>query len=71
MSGGLNLARAGEAIGNAKRTMSPTRFRWFVVFLLFAITTVNYIDRAAMAALALSSMIIVLLFHHSDKEAHP
>lgn len=51
--------------------MSPTRFRWFVVFLLFAITTVDYIDRSAMAALALSSMIIVLLFHHSDKEAHP
>lgn len=26
-----------------------TRFRWFVVFLLFAITAVNYIDRAAIA----------------------
>lgn len=29
--------------------MTPTRFRWFVVFLLFAITTVNYIDRAAIS----------------------
>ena len=29
--------------------MSRTRFRWFVVFLLFAITAVNYIDRAAIA----------------------
>ena len=29
--------------------MSRTRFRWFVVFLLFAITIVNYIDRAAIA----------------------
>lgn len=29
--------------------MSRTRFRWFVVFLLFAITVVNYIDRAAIA----------------------
>ena len=30
--------------------MTPSRFRWFVVFLLFAITVVNYIDRAAIAA---------------------
>src|SRR4029453_8701016 len=29
--------------------MTPTRFRWFVVFLLFAITIVNYIDRAAIS----------------------
>lgn len=29
--------------------MTPTRFRWFVVFLLFAITAVNYIDRAAIS----------------------
>lgn len=29
--------------------MTPTRFRWFVVFLLFAITVVNYIDRAAIS----------------------
>lgn len=29
--------------------MHPTRFRWFVVFLLFAITIVNYIDRAAIS----------------------
>ena len=29
--------------------MTPTRFRWFIVFLLFAITTVNYIDRAAIS----------------------
>ena len=26
-----------------------TRFRWFVVFLLFSITAVNYVDRAAIA----------------------
>jgi MFS transporter, ACS family, hexuronate transporter len=30
-------------------TMTPTRFRWLVVFLLFAITIVNYIDRAAIS----------------------
>jgi MFS family permease len=29
--------------------MTPSRFRWFIVFLLFAITAVNYIDRAAIA----------------------
>ena len=29
--------------------MTPSRFRWFVVFLLFAITVVNYIDRAAIS----------------------
>ncbi|WP_020698523.1 MFS transporter [Reyranella massiliensis] len=29
--------------------MARTRFRWFIVFLLFAITVVNYIDRAAIA----------------------
>ena len=29
--------------------MTPTRYRWFIVFLLFAITTVNYIDRAAIS----------------------
>jgi ACS family hexuronate transporter-like MFS transporter len=29
--------------------MTPTRFRWFAVFLLFAITIVNYIDRAAIS----------------------
>lgn len=29
--------------------MAPTRYRWFVIFLLFAITVVNYIDRAAIA----------------------
>ena len=29
--------------------MGPTRYRWFIVFLLFAITTVNYIDRAAIS----------------------
>ncbi len=29
--------------------MTPTRFRWFVVFLLFAITVVNYVDRAAIS----------------------
>ena len=33
-----------------KRTyQTPTRFRWFIVFLLFAITIVNYIDRAAIS----------------------
>ena len=30
--------------------MTPTRFRWLVVFLLFAITIVNYIDRAGPGA---------------------
>jgi len=29
--------------------MARTNYRWFVVFLLFAITVVNYIDRAAIA----------------------
>jgi MFS family permease len=29
--------------------MTPSRFRWFIVFLLFAITVVNYIDRAAIS----------------------
>ena len=29
--------------------MTRTRYRWFVVFLLFAITVVNYIDRAAIS----------------------
>lgn len=29
--------------------MAPTRYRWFVIFLLFAITAVNYIDRAAIS----------------------
>jgi ACS family hexuronate transporter-like MFS transporter len=29
--------------------MIPSRFRWFIVFLLFAITVVNYIDRSAIA----------------------
>lgn len=29
--------------------MTRTNYRWFVVFLLFAITGVNYIDRAAIA----------------------
>ncbi|MCA0247759.1 MAG: MFS transporter [Proteobacteria bacterium] len=29
--------------------MARTRFRWFIVFLLFAITVVNYVDRAAIA----------------------
>lgn len=29
--------------------MAQTNYRWFVVFLLFAITVVNYIDRAAIA----------------------
>ena len=29
--------------------MTPTRFRWFIVFLLFSITIVNYIDRAAIS----------------------
>src|SRR5271166_1783071 len=30
-------------------TMAATHFRWFIVFLLFAITIVNYIDRAAIS----------------------
>jgi ACS family hexuronate transporter-like MFS transporter len=29
--------------------MTPTRFRWLIIFLLFAITVVNYIDRAAIS----------------------
>jgi predicted MFS family arabinose efflux permease len=29
--------------------MARTRYRWFIVFLLFAITGVNYIDRAAIS----------------------
>lgn len=29
--------------------MTRTRYRWFIVFLLFAITSVNYIDRAAIS----------------------
>ncbi|MFO1162594.1 MAG: MFS transporter [Reyranellaceae bacterium] len=29
--------------------MTRTRYRWFVVFLLFVITVVNYVDRAAIA----------------------
>jgi MFS transporter, ACS family, hexuronate transporter len=29
--------------------MTPSRFRWFIVFLLFAITVVNYVDRAAIS----------------------
>ena len=29
--------------------MTPTRYRWFIVFLLFAITAINYVDRAAIA----------------------
>ena len=32
-----------------KNEMNPTRYRWFIVFLLFAITTVNYIDRCAIS----------------------
>jgi ACS family hexuronate transporter-like MFS transporter len=29
--------------------MTPTKFRWFIIFLLFAITVVNYVDRAAIS----------------------
>ena len=29
--------------------MTRTRYRWFIIFLLFAITAVNYIDRAAIS----------------------
>jgi ACS family hexuronate transporter-like MFS transporter len=29
--------------------MTRTRYRWFIIFLLFAISAVNYIDRAAIA----------------------
>src|SRR5713101_6581200 len=29
--------------------MTRTKYRWFIVFLLFAITIVNYIDRAAIS----------------------
>jgi MFS transporter, ACS family, hexuronate transporter len=34
---------------SARLQMRPTRFRWFVIFLLFAISMVNYIDRAAIS----------------------
>ena len=30
-------------------TMQPTHFHWFIIFLLFAISIVNYIDRAAIS----------------------
>jgi len=29
--------------------MQPSRFRWFIIFLLFAISVVNYTDRAAIS----------------------
>jgi ACS family hexuronate transporter-like MFS transporter len=29
--------------------MIRTRYRWFIVFLLFAITIVNYLDRAVIS----------------------
>src|ERR1700704_6469116 len=29
--------------------MRRSRFRWFVIFLLFAVSVVNYIDRAAIS----------------------
>src|SRR5258705_13311323 len=29
--------------------MRPSRYRWFIVFLLFAITVVNHVDRAAIS----------------------
>jgi ACS family hexuronate transporter-like MFS transporter len=29
--------------------MKPTQFRWFIIFLLFSISIVNYIDRAAIS----------------------
>src|SRR5260370_33093488 len=29
--------------------MIRTRYRWFIIFLLFAISAVNYIDRAAIS----------------------
>src|SRR5260370_6372163 len=29
--------------------MTRTRYRWFIIFLLFAISAVNYIDRAAIS----------------------
>lgn len=29
--------------------MTRTRYRWFIIFLLFAITAVNYVDRSAIS----------------------
>ena len=56
--------------------MLPSRFRWFIIFLLFAISVINYIDRAAISYsipkierhLGLSPVIVVLIFHHPDRD---
>jgi hypothetical protein len=56
--------------------MRPSRFRWFIIFLLFAISVINYIDRAAISYsipqierdLSLSPVIVVLIFYHPDRD---
>ena len=56
--------------------MRPSRFRWFIIFLLFAISDINYIDPAAISYsipqiegdLSLSPVIVVLIFHHPDRD---
>jgi ACS family hexuronate transporter-like MFS transporter len=47
----LIVCAAGPAVSRyqGESRMPPSRFRWFVVFLLFAISIVNYIDRAAIS----------------------
>jgi hypothetical protein len=48
--------------------MHPTRFRWFIIFLLFAISIINYIDRAAidiLGAFGLGYAITTLLARRS------
>lgn len=38
-----------EAQAGGFEEMTRTRYRWFIIFLLFAISAVNYIDRAAIS----------------------
>jgi hypothetical protein len=48
--------------------MHPTRFRWFIIFLLFAISIINYIDRTAidiLGAFGLGYAITTLLARRS------
>jgi MFS transporter, ACS family, hexuronate transporter len=39
----------GRIIRMTPTRITPSKFRWFIIFLLFAITVVNYIDRAAIS----------------------
>lgn len=58
--------------------MAATRYRWFVVFLLFAVMVANYVDRSAIAyaipaikrelGLSPGRVAVVLLFHHPDRD---